>query len=90
MFKAIKDEKVIAVNDSGDFPCLVYDSIEEEYIKPGYPNFNYLRYLSIFGGVKEELPDRKIMLYLNQAVLVIINKDLPKSILKRMRKIRKG
>lgn len=30
MFKAIKDEKVIAVNDSGDFPCLVYDSIEED------------------------------------------------------------
>ena len=30
MFKAIKDDKIIAINDSGDFPCLVYDSIEED------------------------------------------------------------
>lgn len=30
MFKAIKDNKIIAVNESGSFPCLVYDSIEEE------------------------------------------------------------
>lgn len=67
-----------------------YDSIEEEYIKSGYPNFNYLRYLSIFGGTMEELPNRKIMLYLNQTGLIIINKDLPKSILKRLKKIRKG
>ena len=30
MFKAIKDDKIIAVNDSGEFPCLVYDSIKED------------------------------------------------------------
>ena len=30
MFKAIKDNKIIAINDSGDFPCLVYDSVEED------------------------------------------------------------
>ena len=30
MFKAIKDDKIIAINDSGEFPCLVYDSIEED------------------------------------------------------------
>ena len=30
MFKAIKDDKIIAINESGDFPCLVYDSIEED------------------------------------------------------------
>ena len=30
MFKAIKDSKIIAINDSGEFPCLVYDSIEED------------------------------------------------------------
>ena len=29
MFKAIKDDKIIAITESGDFPCLVYDSIEE-------------------------------------------------------------
>ena len=30
MFKAIKDNKIIAINDSGDFPCLVYDKVEED------------------------------------------------------------
>lgn len=30
MFKAIKENKIIAINDSGDFPCLVYDIIEED------------------------------------------------------------
>ena len=30
MFKAIKDDKIIAINETGDFPCLVYDSIEED------------------------------------------------------------
>ena len=30
MFKAIKDNKIIAINDSGEFPCLVYDSTEED------------------------------------------------------------
>ena len=30
MFKAIKDNKTIAINDSGKFPCLVHDSIEED------------------------------------------------------------
>ena len=30
MYKAIKDNKIIAINDSGDFPCLVYDLIEED------------------------------------------------------------
>lgn len=30
MFKAIKDNKIIAINETGDFPCLVNDSIEED------------------------------------------------------------
>ena len=30
MFKAIKDNKIIAINDSGKFPCLVYDKVEED------------------------------------------------------------
>ena len=30
MFKALKDNKIIAINDSGEFPCMVYDSIEED------------------------------------------------------------
>ena len=30
MFKAIKDDKIIAINETGEFPCLVHDSIEED------------------------------------------------------------
>ena len=29
MFVAIKDNKIIAHNETGDFPCLVYDEIKE-------------------------------------------------------------
>ena len=30
MFKAIKENKIIAIDDSGEFPCLVYDEIVED------------------------------------------------------------
>ena len=30
MFTALKDNKIIAINDSGEFPCMVYDSVEED------------------------------------------------------------
>lgn len=30
MYKALKDNKIIAINDTGKFPCLVYDLIEED------------------------------------------------------------
>lgn len=67
-----------------------YNSIEDEYIKPEYSGFNYLRYLSIFGGENTELPDRKVMLFLNKNGLIIINKDLSNNVLKRFKKIRRG
>ena len=30
MFKAIKDKKIIAINNSGDFPCLICDETLED------------------------------------------------------------
>jgi len=30
MYKAIKENKIIAVNDSGKFPCLIFDEIIED------------------------------------------------------------
>ena len=30
MFKALKDNKIIAINETGGFPCLVHDSVEED------------------------------------------------------------
>ena len=30
MFKALKENKIIAINETGEFPCLVYDITEED------------------------------------------------------------
>ena len=30
MFKALKYGKIIAINETGEFPCMVYDSVEED------------------------------------------------------------
>ena len=30
MYKAIKENKIIAVNDSGKFPCLIFDEVIED------------------------------------------------------------
>ena len=30
MFKAVKDNKIIAINENGRFPCLVLDLVEED------------------------------------------------------------
>ena len=30
MFKAIKDNKIIAINETGEFPCLIYDEVIED------------------------------------------------------------
>lgn len=30
MYKAIKDNKIIAINETGEFPCLVYDEVVED------------------------------------------------------------
>ena len=30
MYVAIKNNKIIAINETGDFPCLVHDNIEED------------------------------------------------------------
>lgn len=67
-----------------------YDSIEDEYIKVEYPNYNYYRYLSIFGGYYTSLLNRKIMLYLNNDGLIILNRDLPQTFLNHFTRIRKG
>lgn len=30
MFKAIYQDKIIAINETNEFPCLIYDTIEED------------------------------------------------------------
>lgn len=52
MFKAIKDNKIIAINETGEFPCLVHDSVEEdtEHSVSDYEQYNG-EYL-----IKEQIP----------------------------------
>lgn len=42
MFKAIKDNKIIAINDTGNFPCLIYDEVVEdtEHQVPDYKHYD--------------------------------------------------
>lgn len=54
-----------------------YDSIEEEYINKYYPNSTDLRYLTLFGGSINELPDEQVLIHMNLDGSIIINEDAP-------------
>ena len=54
-----------------------YDSIENEYIKKYYPGSIDLRYLTLFGGEIDELPNAKVLIHMNYDGSVIINDDAP-------------
>ena len=62
-----------------------YDSIENEFIKPNYPECRIYRYVSIFGGRLNRLPDPKVILYLSETGRVIINPNAPQCILDAFR-----
>lgn len=58
-----------------------YDSIENEYITPYYPNCHIHRYLSIFGGRYEELPDPKVLFYLREDGKIIVSPEPPECLI---------
>ena len=58
-----------------------YDSIENEFIKPSYPECRIHRFISIFGGNMSYLPHQKVILYLSEKGKVVINPSAPKCIL---------
>ena len=59
MYKAIKDSKIIAINETGDFPCLVYDEVVEDtahtYDDYGQYNGEYLLKEDISAPTYEEI-----------------------------------
>lgn len=57
-----------------------YGSIENEYIKPKYPNCNIVRGVSIFGGNLHAIPARGVIFYLNIRGEVCVSNDAPKCI----------
>lgn len=70
MFKAIKDEKIIAVNETGDFPCLVLDEVIEdtEHTVEDYEHYQgeFLLKSDIPAPTKEEVSETRKQLYTEQ------------------------
>lgn len=68
MFKALKDDKIIAINEIGDFNCLIYDVIEEdtEHSISDYEQYNgeFLLKSDIPAPTKEEQKERRAQAYL--------------------------
>jgi len=55
----------------------LYDSIENEFIRPHYHNAKIMRYLTIFGGYKSDYLHPKVLLYLNKNGQIFINPKSP-------------
>lgn len=53
MFKAIKDNKIIAINETSEFPCLVHDSVEED---TGHQLSDYIHYDGEFVLTTSDIP----------------------------------
>ena len=71
MFKAIKDNKIIAVSDTdSEFPCLVKDTVEtdETHTTADYDQYNgeYLLKSEIPAPTKEEQSENRAMAYLTE------------------------
>ena len=68
----IEGKKISTIQD-GIEEIEDYDSIENEYIKVVYPECKIYRYLSIFGGNLNNIPDEKVLFYLRDDGELIIN-----------------
>ena len=71
MFKAIKDNKIIAINETGDFPCLVFDNVIEdtEHTIGDYEHYQgeFLLKSDIPAPTKEEISAIRQQLYVSDA-----------------------
>jgi hypothetical protein len=68
MFKAIKDSKIIAINEDNYFPCLVHDRVEEdtEHSVSDYEHYNseFLLKSEIPAPSEEEQKEKRAQAYL--------------------------
>lgn len=64
-----------------------YDSIENEFIKKYYPEKKILRYLSIFGGEKKLILNKKILFHLTNSGKIFLNNECPKTISDAFKKL---
>lgn len=70
MFKAIKDDKIIAINETGYFPCLVHDNVEEdtEHTVSDYEQYEgeYLLKEDVPAPTVEEQKEKRAQAYLTE------------------------
>ncbi len=68
MFKAIQNNKIIAINETGLFPLMIYDSVEEdtEHTVSDYEQYNgeYLLKSDIPAPSMEEQKEKRAQTYL--------------------------
>ena len=70
MFKALKECKIIAINDTGKFPCLIYDEVMEnkEHTLEDYAQYEgeYLLKEDIPAPTDEEIRQLRAQAYLTE------------------------
>lgn len=70
MFKAIKDNKIVAINDTGDFPSMNFDEVVEdtEHTVKDYEHYQgeFLLKSDIPAPTKEEVSETRRSLYIMQ------------------------
>lgn len=69
MFKAIKDNKIIAINETGNFPCMNFDEVIEdtEHSVEDYEHYKGVFVLKsdIPAPTKEEISEQRRQLYIS-------------------------
>jgi hypothetical protein len=62
----------------------LFNTIEEEYIEPHYPDYKISRGVIIFGGKDNQIKEKEVILLLTQDGEIITSEDTPKTILKAL------
>ena len=76
-FILLVEGKMLSTLDQGIREIENYDSIEQDYIKPAYPNATIMRCVSIFGGNCISVPHEKVLFYLASDGRIVINPNAP-------------
>lgn len=64
-----------------------YDDIENLYINRYFPGYTVKRYLTIFGGTRNTLPHKKVLLYLNDNGKLILNEAKEPNLASRIKNL---
>jgi hypothetical protein len=79
MFKAIENNKIIAINETGDFPCLVFDEIIEdtEHTVDEYEHYQgeFLLKSDIPAPTREEISALREQAYIKEVDVLHAQKD---------------